>query len=124
MPLPLVSHLKSRIGAALGLAVIPVIVLSAQVPPRAQAPQGAPRTPAVAAVSDQERVADSLFRAGALEPALAAYRALRGVPAARVALVRLRTASLLGWTAQQLAYALHEGKLLQVNSDGNEVNHD
>ena len=38
MPLPLVSHLKSRIGAALGLAVIPVIVLSAQVPPRAQAP--------------------------------------------------------------------------------------
>jgi hypothetical protein len=32
--------------------------------------------------------------------------------------------SLLGWTAQQLAHALHEGKLLQVNPDGNEVNHD
>lgn len=32
--------------------------------------------------------------------------------------------SLLGWTAQQLAYALHQGKLLQVNPDGNEVNHD
>lgn len=32
--------------------------------------------------------------------------------------------SLLGWTAQQLAHALREGKLLQVNPERNEVNHD
>ena len=32
--------------------------------------------------------------------------------------------SLLGWTTPQLAHALREGRLLQVNPDGNEVNHD
>jgi predicted Zn-dependent protease len=67
---------------------------------RAQGATGAVRAPATPTVAEDERVADSLFRAGALDAALAAYRGLKAVPAVRVPLVRLRVASLLGWTGK------------------------